>query len=113
MIKNNWVYLLFAFAVVLFIVTRFTRKEKEEDTGSKIRISVNTFHTDIGWGYDVLTNDSVYIHQEFIPAIQGRKGFASEEEARKIANLVIRKIKHRDQFPEITIRELDSSGIKK
>jgi hypothetical protein len=110
MIKNNWVYLLFAFAVVLFIVTRFTRGEKND---GKIRISVNTFHTDLGWGYDVLTNDSVYIHQEYIPAIQGRKGFASETEARKIGNLVMQKIKHRDQLPQITLRELDSSGIIK
>ncbi len=110
MIKKNWVYLLFAFAVILFTITRFTGKAQRHT--NEIKVSLKTFQTGIGWGYDVLTNDSVYIHQEYIPALEGRKGFATEAEALTIGNLVVAKMKH-SRFPVVSLKELDSCGIKK
>jgi hypothetical protein len=110
MIKNNWVYLLFAFAVALFTVTRFTGNAQQH--ADNIKVTVKTFHTNMGWGYDVYTNDSVYIHQEYIPALEGRKGFATEAEALAIGQLVLTKM-NRSKFPVVSLEELDSCGIKR
>ncbi|MES2372169.1 MAG: DUF4907 domain-containing protein [Bacteroidota bacterium] len=109
MIKKNWAYLLFIFALILFA---FTRLKSKGDHGDKINISLVTFHAPAGWGYDVYANDSVYIHQEYIPAIEGRKGFHSEEEANTIGRLVISKMKY-GKFPVISLLELDSCEIRR
>ena len=106
-IKNNWIYALFVFAVILFIVTRFNKRHTGE-----LQISSKTFHTDIGWGYDIYTNDTLFIHQEFIPAIEGRKGFQTEAEAKQVANLSLERMKHR-KLPMILIKDLDSLHISR
>lgn len=109
MIKKNWTYLLFAFALILFA---FTRIKSTGDHRDKINISLITFHTPTGWGYDVYANDSIYIHQEYMPAIAGRKGFQTEAEANTIGRLVISKMKY-GKFPVISLHELDSCEIKR
>ncbi len=109
MIKKYWIYGLFVFAVAFFIYKRVLHTPKRAD---QVELSVKTFETGIGWGYDVYTNDSLYIHQEFIPAIEGRKGFASEADAKKIANLAITKMKH-NKLPVILVSDLDSCKISR
>jgi hypothetical protein len=109
MIKKNWVYFLFAFSVILFVVTRFTRCNSHK--GMKY-ITSKTIHSDsLGWGYEILANDTVLIHQVFIPAVQGKKGFVSEDQAKTIAHLLIKKMSTSKDLPQITIQELDSCGI--
>ena len=109
MIKKYWIYGLFVFAVTLFIITRFTNKSK---SSGQVALSVKTFQTGIGWGYDIYTNDSLYIHQEFIPAIEGRKGFITEADAKKIGDLAITKMKH-NKLPVILVSDLDSCKISR
>ena len=110
MIKKNWIYGLFIFSVLLFAFTKF--KGRVLPHANEVNVSLETFHTSAGWGYDIYTDDSVYIHQEYIPAIEGRKGFADEEDANTIGKLVIAKMKH-SKFPVITTFELDSCGIER
>ncbi len=108
-IKKNWIYGLFIFAVVLFIVTRFKSKTPHPEL---VKISLKTFRTDMGWGYDIYKDDSIYVHQEFIPAVEGRKGFVSKADAEKIGNLAIEKMTKRKQtLPEILLSDLDSCKI--
>jgi hypothetical protein len=109
MIKKNWTYLLFAIALILFAFIRLKSKSDQQD---KINVSLITFHTPAGWGYDLYANDSLYIHQEYIPAIEGRKGFQSEEEANTIGRLVVSKMKY-GKFPVVSLRELDSCEIRR
>ncbi|HVZ26004.1 MAG TPA: DUF4907 domain-containing protein [Sediminibacterium sp.] len=107
MIKKNWVYILFAASVVLFMITRL-----RHDQADQIHLTVNTFPSGDGWGYEIRTNDSVYIHQPYMPAVSGRQIFRAESDARTIGNLVVEKIK-KHQIPSITIQELDSCGIRR
>ena len=58
-----------------------------------------------GWGYNILVNDSIIIHQEFIPVISSHTGFPKKEEAQKAADMVIGKIS-KGGFPSITEPEL-------
>lgn len=109
MIRKNWVYLLFGFSVILFAVSRFTGKSGH-DRSKEIQLSLQTFQSNAGWGYDIYANDTLYIHQEFIPAAEGRKGFVTKEEADKIGQLAIAKLKY-SKLPVITLAEIDSCGI--
>jgi len=132
MIKRNWVYILFVLSVIIFITSKWIEKKQDSNTEVNIEtlgrdhktgkndsvyikhlhLSSRTIHGNLGWGYEILKNDSVYIRQEIIPAIQGRKSFISEEEANRIANLVLYKMKRgKLQFPDITIHDLDSCKI--
>jgi hypothetical protein len=108
MIKKNWVYLLFACSLVFFISARFFRKNHK----GEIKTSLQTFRTGLGWGYDLYVNDTVYIHQEYMPAASGRKGFETEADARKIGTLALNKMAY-SRFPVISVAELDSCGIKR
>lgn len=111
MIKKNWVYLLFACSLAYFVFSRFGGSIKKSHTG-EIKTSLQTFKTGSGWGYDLSINDTVYIHQEYMPALPGRTGFKTEEDARKIGQLAMYKIAY-SRFPVISIAELDSCGIKR
>ena len=104
-IKKNWVYILFAFAVLFFVYKKYIYRPHNQ-------IKVITFQTSLGWGYNITVNDSVVIHQNVIPGIQGNKGFAKQNDAAKVGNLVLDKIKNK-QLPLITLRELDSLRIEK
>jgi len=64
-----------------------------------------TFHSNSGWGYNILVNDTLFIHQANIPGISGKRGFAKKEQAEKAAELIINKIKKRES-PVVTIFEL-------
>lgn len=51
------------------------------------------FKTEHGWGYDVLINDRIFIHQPMIPGKSGYNGFKTEKEAGADAQNVIESIK--------------------
>ncbi len=74
--------------------------------------TAEVFHDSIsGWGYRIKRDTTIVIEQQYIPGAQGTKGFSTESEALKTAQLVLDKIK-RNQFPPtITLSELDSLGI--
>lgn len=64
-----------------------------------------------GWGYDIIMNGEIHIHQPHIPAVMGNNGFASEEKALKTGEFVIQKIKNNILPPKVTPEELDSLGV--
>jgi hypothetical protein len=74
--------------------------------GNQRRIEGRAFKTTNGWGYDILVNDSILIHQESIPVLQKNHPFANKDQAEKTAALVIQKIKT-GQHPTLTKFDLD------
>lgn len=68
--------------------------------------SYKIFKTAGGWGYDILVNDTLQIHQELMPAIDEKRGFPKQEDAGQAAMLVIKKLKAREN-PAISRAELD------
>lgn len=63
-----------------------------------------------GFGYNILIDGKMYVHQPHIPAVAGNKGFASAEAAAKAASLVSYKIRNNIMPPSISEHELDSIG---
>ena len=52
-----------------------------------------TFHTDHGWGYDIMVDQRIVIHQPMVPGKSGYDGFPTEKEAAADAANVIESIK--------------------
>jgi hypothetical protein len=94
--------------IVTIILLAIILREKQLKTHSELHIE--TIKTNSGWGYNVLINNKIYIHQEFIPGVEGNQAFASEKEAEKVANLVMIKMK-KGVLPSIKKNELDSLKV--
>jgi hypothetical protein len=73
---------------------------------------VDVFQTKGGWGYSILNNGKLFIHQPTIPGQPGIVGFASETEARRVGERVVEKIQKEKALPTLTNEELRQLGVK-
>jgi hypothetical protein len=93
--------------LICFTVIFYVRHRKQE---RKIFVYAVPIKTNYGWGYDIMAGDRKFIQQLFIPAVSGKKGFKTSDDALLVGHLVVKKISS-NQPPIITIRDLDSLGI--
>ena len=56
--------------------------------------------------YDILMEGRLFIHQPSAPGLPGNEGFKTEEAAKKVAELVVSKMKRGEMPPSITIEEM-------
>lgn len=66
---------------------------------------VDLFKSSQGWGYDILKNNKIYIHQPYMPAVEGQVPFSNKHAARKTGKLVVKKIRNH-KSPAITKEEI-------
>ena len=103
MIKwNNWFIIGIAIVIAACIWIKALKQQTEK---RKTHIVSNVFKGRNGWGYDILVNDTLFIHQETVPASAGNKGFQTRKQAEQTALLIINKMKRR-QLPSVTTFEL-------
>lgn len=100
-IKKYWVYAFFVFALVL---SGFTFLHGKRERGN---VGFTTFHTAAGWGYDVHRNGRLFIHQEYMPAVDGRQGFPTKRQAEQAAQLVLSKMRS-STLPMVTREEIEA-----
>ena len=114
MIKNYQIITLILLLISIFASAQKvkTAKETKIQNSPKDTINIKTFKAGNGWGYDIYVKGKKYIHQENIPAIQGIRSFKTETDAKKTAELTKSKIRKNIMPPTISIKELDSIGIK-
>ena len=62
------------------------------------------------WGYDILKDGSMCIHQNSIPGVSGINGFATKQKAEKVAKLVVNKIQRGEMPPTVSQDEMKSIG---
>lgn len=62
------------------------------------------------FGYQINDQGKLFIQQEFIPAIPCQKHFQSEEDAKAIGQLMVKKIEKKES-PSINKKELMARGI--
>ena len=105
MIKKHWSVLLLLITIIAVSINVIYKKRVD-----KIHLHVKAIAVGNGWGYDVYANDSILIHQPYIPAIEGNKSFTTKEQAITIGQLVINKFKTH-QSPTISVHELDSCKV--
>jgi len=101
MIKIKKSYLtVFAFLLVIILTSVMLTIRGQS-------FNVELFRSGQGWGYDIMKNNKIYIHQPYIPVIEGEIPFSNRQSAKKTARLVVKKLKERNS-PTITKEELKS-----
>ena len=109
MIKRWWFVILFLLSLTVFVISKYGGNNKiKKETG----LRAQAFQDSLGWGYNVMINDTIFIHQRIIPGIPGNSGFKTEEQALSVGKLVVEKMKKSKRFPTVNPHELDSLGIK-
>jgi hypothetical protein len=93
--KRSIIFALFSVIILLIIAI----------TGRGLFYEVNIYKSGNGWGYDILKNNKTYIHQPYIPAVEGQIPFSTRQSARKTGQLVIKKIRNH-QVPAVTREEI-------
>lgn len=77
----------------------------------KQELILESIQTPTGWGYVIKNNDKIIIKQSIIPVIESQKSFKNEEDALKVGNLVLQKLKDKTS-PTITKKDLILLSIK-
>lgn len=84
-------------AAVLLILGCFTGGftsdlgQRMDHTGM-VKVEYQLYPVGSGWGFDILIDKKKIIHQDRIPAVNGRRPFASKEDAEKVGRLMIDKL---------------------
>jgi len=65
------------------------------------------------FGYDVFVDGRLMIHQTSIPAMPGNEGFKTKEDATKVAEMVMYKIRKGEMPPTVTPEEMKNLGVIK
>jgi uncharacterized protein DUF4907 len=73
-------------------------------------VEVRAFQTGSGWGYEILKDKQLYIHQDIIPVLSGTHSFPTKEKALAIGRRVLDRI-NRKQLPDVTLQDLKEEGI--
>jgi len=107
-IKRKKHLLLIAVALLAFLMLMLVFRQVPLLQGNRDGITTETFTVEGGWGYQVIVNGKVYIHQPFVPG-NNRAPFPSEKSARKASRLVENKIRT-GLAPNLTREELEKAG---
>lgn len=70
-----------------------------------------SFRTTSGWGYTIAFKNKIIIKQSIIPVINETKSFATESDALKVADLVVKKL-NENISPTVTKNDLILLKIK-
>ncbi len=108
-IKNHKIdWLIAVGSALLFLVLVYAPRTNSQ---KELPILIKTFGQQDRWGYDLYVSGSLYIHQPNIPAVGGDIGFATEADARKVAELMVGKMRKNIFPPAVTVEDLRGVGI--
>ena len=99
-------YLFYGLGIILLIVLILS-----QTTTKKTSLSLEVIQIEDGWGYEVLIDHKIYISQKCIPVIDGNQAFQTKNDALKVGELLVRKLKNK-LTPTITREELINLKIK-
>ena len=97
--------------VAYFLYQNFHKEKEVPNPYENSEITAVAIEGENGWGYDVLIDGNIYVHQPTIPAVGGNKGFKSETDAKMAADLVIGKIRAGILPPTVSVEELQAIGV--
>jgi len=108
-ISRQWIFtglIILAGATFFYIGFRQHAQWKKDH----VLLELKPFQTAKGWGYNILTDGKIFIHQDIVPAFPGTKGFRTKEEALAVGNKVLEHLKA-GQGPGVTAEEINALGI--
>lgn len=98
--------ILLALIPLVYFGMQHRKKWKKEH----VLIELKAIQTPKGWGYDILTDGKVYIHQNIIPAIPGEYGFRTKEDALAVGQKVYDRMTT-GQMPMVSAEEVRAMGV--
>ena len=107
--SRKWLFtglLALAACALFFIGYRQNAKWKKEH----VLVVLKPIQTAKGWGYDILSDGKIFIHQNVIPAIGGDVGFRTKEDALAVGQKVYDRLIKGD-VPMVTAKEVQEMGI--
>jgi hypothetical protein len=113
-------YLFLLFFAVVFSVNGHTigSKSVESKQNPVTGLQTNTDYTykivpsiTNTWCYDIYRNNKLLIHQQSIPGMHGNEGFKTKSDAKKVARLVIEKLKKGEMPPTVTVDEMKNLKV--
>lgn len=75
-----------------------------------VMVELHPIQTPKGWGYDILADGRIFIHQPVIPAIPGDTGFRTKEDALAVGQKVYDRIMA-GKMPMVTAKEVQAMGL--
>lgn len=99
--KHNIIILSISVAIAAGCFLFFYNKHN-----SGHQFSYKVFKGIDGWGYDILVDNKTFIHQDHVPAIPINTGFKEKDQAAKVAEIVIEKLKH-NLAPTLSEQEIE------
>lgn len=102
--RTRWVLLLLLVGLAVLTVYRLYPRQSQ--------YQIQVFATASGWGYNILNNGKLYIHQPTVPGQSGTAGFTSQEQARRVGERMASKLQQTKALPTLTNDELRQLGVK-
>lgn len=84
--------------LLLLIIVIISYVKITDQTVNHNNLELQTFRTDGGWGYTILLNKKTIISQPIIPAIDTVMPFPDEKSAKRIGQIVVKKIINKENF---------------
>lgn len=111
-IKRKILSVLSAAAIALSMGACGSDSTQKQHHGSdQVPVTLSATQNTWGWGYEIAVNGKLFIKQDYIPVIPGKKGFASKEQALFVGKRAVEKMKG-GNFPTITRKDLIDAGIE-
>ena len=84
---------------------------ENQTVSKKSKYRFESFETpNVGWGYSIYEGTKEFIRQPHIPAIQGTQGFATKDQADRVAKEVVRKLDNGIMPPTLSVDEMRKLG---
>lgn len=99
-----------AVIIATLAIITLTRPAPEATGKDMLPVALRLLPIDGGWGYEILVDQKVFIHQDCIPAVDSFRTFSSKADAQRIGEMVMEKIKS-GQKPAVTREEIRDSHI--
>jgi hypothetical protein len=97
----------FCFLNMTILAQEKTQEKPKDNPYANANLTMKIIDAaDSTFGYDILLDGKMLIHQPSVPAMPGNKGFKTKSDAEKTAELVINKIRNGEMPPTITVEEL-------
>jgi hypothetical protein len=109
------VFLLIAFSVTAhnyenqgLVKDSDTQKREQNEPKYTYKIIPSLNYT---WCYNIYKSGKMLIHQKSIPGLPGNEGFKRKSDAKKVARLVIKKLKKGEMPPSVTLEEMKNLKV--
>ncbi len=108
--KNVFIWALSALMLAAGTYLILSSDKQKQAASDLLPVELHAIKLSDGWGYEVLVDNKVYIHQDCIPAISTYKRFKSEADALLIGNKVVAKIKE-GKKPALSVQDITDAHI--